>query len=68
MPTRSSTDGLLGLLLPGWQAAIAVCVLLALVVALYRLRQRGPSRMTRALLVTGSIAAGIAIIGVLLSH
>ncbi|HEX6497404.1 MAG TPA: hypothetical protein VF054_00045 [Micromonosporaceae bacterium] len=68
MRTTVAADALLGLLLPGWQAAIAVCVAVAVVIALYRLLQRGPSRMTRALLVTGSIAAGIAVIAALVSH
>jgi hypothetical protein len=51
------TDPLLNLLLPFWQMVIGVCVLAAVVVVGFRLAQRGPSRMTTALLVTGTAVA-----------
>jgi hypothetical protein len=52
-------DALLGMLLPFWQLVIGLCVLLAVGAACYRLAARGPSRMTTALLVTGTAVVGI---------
>lgn len=68
MANRTSTaaDALLGLLLPIWQIAIGLCVAAVLVVALWRLAARGPSRMTTALMVTGAAVIGLAVAGVLL--
>ena len=63
-----SQDALLGLLLPVWQLAIGGCVLVTVVLSARRLLRRGPSRMTRALIVTGSAALGLATLGVLLSY
>jgi hypothetical protein len=59
-------DALLGMLLPLWQLTIGACVLAAVVVAGWRLSHRGPSRMTRALVVTGTAIVALAVIGVLL--
>jgi hypothetical protein len=61
-------DGLLGLLYPLWQFAIGGCVLVTLVLATRRLMRRGPSRMTRALLVTGGAAVCLAVLGILLAR
>jgi hypothetical protein len=58
-------DALLGLLLPFWQLVIGLLVAVAVVVVLYRLLQRGPSRMTTAMLVTGGAVVGIAVVGIL---
>lgn len=67
MANRTSTaaDALLDLLLPIWQIAIGLCVAAVLVVALWRLAARGPSRMTTALMVTGAAVIGLAVAGVL---
>jgi hypothetical protein len=61
----SADDALLGLLLPFWQMVIGLFVAVAVVVTLYRLLQRGPSRMTTAMLVTGGAVVGIALVGIL---
>ncbi len=60
-------DALLDLLFPIWQLAIGGCVLVVLVVSLRRLRQRGLSRMTRALMVSGGAAVGLVLLGILLA-
>ncbi len=61
-------DSLLDLLFPIWQLAIGGCVLVVTVISIRRLRQRGPSRMTRALVVTGSAVLGLAALGILLAR
>jgi hypothetical protein len=63
-----SQDALLGLLFPAWQLVIGVVVLVTVVLCSRRLLRRGPSRMTRALIVTGSAAIGLATLGVLLAR
>jgi hypothetical protein len=63
-----SQDALLGLLFPVWQLLIGVAVLVTVVLCSWRLLRRGPSRMTRALIVTGSAAIGLATLGVLLAR
>ncbi len=60
-------DALLSLLFPFWQLVIGACVLLAVVLSARRLLGRGPSRMTRALIVTGGAALGLAALGILLA-
>jgi hypothetical protein len=40
-----AVPGLLELLHPAWQALIAVCLLLVLLLGLRRMAQRGPSRI-----------------------
>jgi hypothetical protein len=62
-----SQDALLGMLFPLWQAVIGGCVLVVLVVCTRRLIRRGPSRMTHALIVSGSAAIALAVLGLLLS-
>lgn len=62
------TDALLSLLLPFWQGIIAVCVVLAVVVAAARLARRGRSRMRTGLLVTGGAVLGIMLVGALLAR
>lgn len=63
-----SQDALLGQLFPLWHLAIAGCVLVTVVLCTWRLMRRGPSRMTRALIVTGSAAVGLATLGLLLAR
>jgi hypothetical protein len=65
--TGAQDGGLLGLLHPGWQAALAVFLLLVLVLGGYRLFQRGPSRMGKALLVIGALILALMLLGLLLS-
>jgi hypothetical protein len=60
-------DDLLSLLFPMWQVVIGGCVLAVLVVSVHRLLGRGPSRMSRALLVTGGAAVAVAVLGILLA-
>lgn len=60
-------DDLLSLLFPMWQVVIGGCVLAVLLVSVHRLLGRGPSRMSRALLVTGGAVAAVAILGILLA-
>jgi hypothetical protein len=63
-PTHAG-DALLGLLLPFWQILIGLLVAVAVVVVVYRLVRRGPSRMTTAMLLTGGAVVGIAVVGIL---
>ena len=62
-----SQDALLGQLFPLWQLAIGTCVLVTVALSIRRLMRRGPSRMTRALIVTGGAAIGLATLGLLLA-
>ena len=62
-----SQDALLGRLFPLWQLAIGGCVLVTVVLCTRRLLRRGPSRMTRAMIVTGSAAFGLAALGLVLA-
>lgn len=68
MPTSPllAEDALLGLLLPFWQLVIGGFVLVAVVASIYRLAQRGPSRMSLALLVTGGAVVCLTVIGMIL--
>lgn len=59
-------DALLNLLLPAWRVVIGVCVLAAVAVVAVRLLRRGPSRITTALLLTGSAVLATCAIGILL--
>ncbi|HZN76287.1 MAG TPA: hypothetical protein VFC00_32070 [Micromonosporaceae bacterium] len=61
-----AADALLSMLLPFWQLAIGAVVLAAVIVAGWRLSQRGPSRMSRALVVTGAAIVALTVLGVLL--
>jgi hypothetical protein len=60
-------DALLNLLYPISQVAIGVVVLAVLLVSTHRLLGRGPSRMSRALVVTGGAAVAVAVLGILLA-
>jgi hypothetical protein len=59
-------DALLGLLSPGWQLVLGVCVAVAAVVASIRLMSRGPTRMTRAMAVAALLLLGLVAITLLL--
>ncbi|MCW3844705.1 hypothetical protein ONA70_31960 [Micromonospora yasonensis] len=64
--TTLAEDALLGLLLPFWQLVIGAFVLFVVLASLRRLAQRGPSRMTTALVITAVAIAGFTLVGVLL--
>ncbi len=57
-------DGLLGMLGSAWQAILGVCVLLVVVAAGSRLIVRAPSRMGRALLVSGLAIVVVVLLGI----
>lgn len=60
-------DALLGLLFPFWQLVIAVCLVGVSVVAAHKLLMRGPSRMSRAIVMTGGAVIGVLVISILVS-
>jgi hypothetical protein len=60
-------DALLGLLGPFWQLVIGVCLVVVTIVAGHRLLMRGPSRMSRAIVVAGGTVIGIVLLGILFS-
>jgi hypothetical protein len=62
-----SRDSGLGVLFPMWQLVIGGCVLAAVVLSVRPLLRRGPTRMTRALIVTGGAALAIAAVGIMLA-
>lgn len=62
-----SHDSGLNLLFPVWQVVIGGCVLVAVVLSIGPLLRRGPTRMSRALIVTGGAALAIAAVGVMLA-
>jgi hypothetical protein len=65
MQPTAASDALLDLLMPMWQGLIGALVGIALIVAVLRLARRGRSRMSTALLVTGSAIVGLAVFGIL---
>jgi hypothetical protein len=67
MPTDHllAEDLLLGMLLPFWQLVIGGFVLVAVVASVYRLAQRGPSRMSLALLLSGGAVVCLTVLGML---
>jgi hypothetical protein len=60
-------DALLGLLAPIWQAVISVFLLLMMVVAGHRLFVRGPSRMSRAIVLSGGAIVGLLVLAFVFS-
>jgi hypothetical protein len=60
-------DALLSLLAPIWQLLIGVCLLVVCVIAAHRLFMRGPSRMSRAVVLAGGAVVGMLVLGMLLS-
>lgn len=67
-PTMLAEDALLGLLLPFWQLVIGAIVLVVVLISVRRLAERGPSRMTTALVVTAMAIISFAVVGVLLEN
>jgi hypothetical protein len=66
---RSLADaGLLGLLFPIWQLLIAVCLVVVTIISAHRLLMRGPSRMGRAVVVSGSAVVGVVVLGILVAR
>ena len=61
----SANDALLGLLPQAWQALVAGCLLVVTVLGVRRLAQRGLTRVTRAVLVTGVLILAVMVIGTL---
>jgi hypothetical protein len=64
-PPARAAEALTGLLMPIWQLLIGLFVLVALVVAGYRLFLRGPSRMGGALLIVGGAVVCVAVLSYL---
>lgn len=60
-------DALLSMLAPFWQLVIGVCLLGVTIVSAHRLLMRGPSRMSRAIIVSGGAVVGIVLLGILFS-
>jgi hypothetical protein len=60
-------DGQAGLLVPFWQIVIGLCLVVVTIVAAHRLLMRGPSRMSRAIVVAGGAVVGVVLLGMLLS-
>jgi hypothetical protein len=60
-----SSDALLGMLHPAWQAVIAGLLLIVTLLGLRRLAARGPARMTNAVFVTGAIIVAFTLVGTL---
>jgi len=64
----TAVPGLLELLHPAWQALIAVCLLLVLLLGLRRMAQRGPSRMSNGVIVTGFLIIAVTVLTALASQ
>ena len=64
-PPAHATDALFGMLIPLWQLLIGVLVVVTVVVSIYRLLQRGPSRMGGAMLLAGGAVVCIAVLSYL---
>ncbi|MDP9799924.1 putative membrane protein [Catenuloplanes nepalensis] len=62
--TSPAADALLGQLFPLWHLVIGAFVLIVLVLSIRRLAARGQTRMTTALLVTGTAIAGLTALGI----
>ena len=64
----STTDALLGMLLPFWQLVLGVVILAVCVIATFQLVRRGRSRMRFAVLVAGAAVVGVSTLSFLLDH
>jgi hypothetical protein len=64
-PPALATEALTGLLVPFWQLVIGLVVVVTVVVAGYRLFQRGPSRMGGAMLLVGIAVVCLAVLSYL---
>jgi hypothetical protein len=65
-PRTLAAEALLSLLEPLWQLVIGALVLVTVMVSLYRLFLRGPSRMGGVMLLAGGAAIGLAVVGTLI--
>ena len=63
-----AAEALLGMLAPMWQLVIGVMVLVVVIVSMYRLLLRGPSRMNRAVVVMGGAIVGVFLLGILFAR
>jgi len=63
----SGEDALLGMLFPMWQIVIAVCLVIVTVIAGHKLLMRGPSRMSRGVVVAGGAILGVVLLSLLFS-
>jgi uncharacterized membrane protein YozB (DUF420 family) len=63
-----ASDALFGLLIPLWQVVIGVLVVVAVVVSVRRLAQRGPTRMSGAMLLAGAAVVCLAVVSYLLQQ
>lgn len=61
----SGEDALLGMLFPMWQMVIAVCLVIVTLVAGHKLLMRGPSRMSRGVVVAGGAVLGVVLLSFL---
>ncbi|GAB1645594.1 hypothetical protein [Krasilnikovia sp. MM14-A1259] len=64
-PSPRAAEALTDLLLPFWQLVIGLFVLATVIVAGFRLVQRGPSRMGAALLLAGGAVVCVAVLSYL---
>jgi hypothetical protein len=64
-PPALAAEALTGLLMPIWQFLIGILVLVAVVVAAYRIFMRGPSRMGGAMLMVGGAVLCVAVVSYL---
>jgi uncharacterized membrane protein YozB (DUF420 family) len=64
-PPAHASDALVGLLIPLWQLVIGVLVVVAVVASVWRLAQRGPTRMSGAMLLAGAAVVCIAVVSYL---
>ncbi|HEY7174545.1 MAG TPA: hypothetical protein VH442_06485 [Micromonosporaceae bacterium] len=60
-------DALLGMLAPIWQLTIVACLIIVTVIAAHKLFMRGPSRMSRGIVMAGGAVVGVIAVGILLS-
>ena len=60
-------DALLGMLFPMWQIVIAACLIIVTIIAGHKLLMRGPSRMSRGVVVAGGAILGVVLLSVLFS-
>ena len=65
-PPTLAADAVLGLLVPLWQWAIGLLVLVTVVLSARKLLMRGPSRMGGALLLVGGAVVALTALSYLL--
>lgn len=67
-PPAYASDAFLGLILPLWQLVIGVLVIVAVAASVHRLAQRGPTRMSGAMLLAGAAVVCIAVVSYLVEQ